>query len=238
MTVTDFATCILSLYFLYRGATRGFINSLLFPVSIIVTTILSAVYYKMTNDMIISLAIGLVGPLLLCILLKFIFKLWVLALNNDIQQPGFSSRLAGAALNLIWGWVFIIFTLIMIVVLPPWGGNLTAAHNDVQRSASYISIAKPIQEAFFPGSKQNPAADINGSVAKEDATSLANDPRFQKILQDPEIQKDIESHDIAKLMSNPKMMNLVQQIMSDPDTMKKVLTLYKSQAQTQSPQNP
>lgn len=123
MTVTDFATGILSIYFLYRGAVRGFINSLIFPLSMIAATILSAVYFKISNDMIISLAIGLVGPFLLCFLLKLIFKMWVQAINSDIKQPSSLSRLAGAALNLIWGWVFIVFTLILLAVLPSWGGS-------------------------------------------------------------------------------------------------------------------
>ena len=35
-------------------------------------------------------------------------------------------------------------------------------------------------------------------------------------------------------MSNPKMMDLTQQIMSDPATMKKVMALYSSQAQAQA----
>lgn len=104
---------------------------------------------------------------------------------------------------------------------------MTGAHHDAVRSASYQLIAKPVKEAVFPDSQQNAAADLNSPLAKDDARSLALDPRFQKILQDPEIQKEIDAHDMAKLMSNPKMMNLVQQIMSDPDTMKKVLALYK-----------
>jgi uncharacterized membrane protein len=227
MTVTDFVTGVLSFYLLARGAMRGFINSLIFPLSIIAATIFSAVYFKMTNDMIISLAIGLIGPFLLCFLLKFIFKIWVQAINSDITQPVLISRLAGAILTFVWGWVFIIFTLILLAVLPPWEGVLKGMHDDVTKSASYLTIAKPIQETFYTTSKQT-SVGLNGASANDDAKSLALDPRFQRILQDPEIQKEINAHDIAKLMSNPKMMNLVQQIMSDPDTMKKVMALYAS----------
>jgi uncharacterized membrane protein len=230
MTVTDFATFVISVYFLGRGASRGFINSLLFPFSIIAATILSAVYFKITGDVIISLLIGLIGPFLLCIILKIIFKMWVQAVNIDIAQPGFISRLAGAALTLLWGWVFIIFALILLAVAPPWGETLTAAHNDAVKSASYQFIAKPLQEVLFTASKENIAAVPGGSLLRDDARSLSEDPRFQKVLQDPDIQKEIEAHDIAKLMSNPKMMDLVQQIMSDPGTMKKVMALYTSQA--------
>ena len=235
MTVTDFATGVLSVYFLYRGTTRGFINSLLFPFSIIAATVLSAVYFKMTNNMIISLLIGLVGPFILCFLLKFILKLWLQAINCDIKQPGFISRIAGAALTLVWGWVFIVLVLILFAVMPTWGYNLSAVHNDVIRSASYQIVARPVKEIFFDGPRQNAAAAINGPSANDDAKTLAQDPRFQKVMQDPEIQNEIDRHDLAKLMSNPKMMSLVQQIMNDPDTMKKVLALYKSQAHAQPP---
>ena len=244
MTVTDFATCVISVYLLYRGATRGFINSLLFPFSIIAATVLSAVYYKMTNNLIISLIIGLIGPFVLSVLLRFILKLWAQAFNNDIKQPGFISRLAGAALTLIWGWVFIILLLILLAVIPTWWGNLTAVHNDVIKSASYLIAAKPVKDAFFNDSQQNAAIPPDNSALRDDAKSLVEDPRFQKILQDPEIQDEINAHQIGNLMSNPKMMNLVQQIMSDPATMKKVFAIYKNQAQTQAeisgqaPKNP
>ena len=188
--------------------------------------------------MIISLLIGLLGPFILCILLKFILKLFLQAINCDIKQPGFISRITGGALTLVWGWVFIVLTLILLVVIPTSWGNWTAVHNDVIKSASYQIVAKPVKEVFFNDPQQNAALPLNNPTLKDDARTLAADPRFQIITQDPEIQKDIDAHDLAKLMSNPKMMHLVQQVMSDPETMKKVLAIYKSKSQAQPAQNP
>ena len=156
MAVTDIATLILSIFFLIRGASRGFMRSLTGPFSIIVTTILSIIYYQTTGDLITSLLIGLIGPLFLNHLLKFLLKTWAKATNTEIK-PSFFSRLGGSILTLIWGWVFIIFTLILLTVLPPWGETLTAVHNDVMQSASYL-IAKPLGELLFAASKQNAAA--------------------------------------------------------------------------------
>ncbi len=62
-----------------------------------------------------------------------------------------------------------------------------------------------------------------------DTQSLAQDPRFQKILQDAEIQQEINGHDMAKLMSNPKIMALTQQIMTDPEMLKKVMAVWQNQ---------
>ncbi len=235
MAATDFITLFLSILFLVRGASRGFMNSLIGPFSIIITTIISIIYYQTTKDMIASVSLGLIGPLLLIPLLKFLLKKWAKSTNREIK-PDFLSCLAGSILTLIWGWVFIIFTLILLTVLPPWGEPLTAVHNDVANSFSYL-IADPLEKVLFAPSKQNAAALVN-EASNPDAKSLAQDPRFQKILQDPEIQKEIDAHDIVKLMGNPKMMDLVQQIMSDPATMKKVMALYRSQAQPQATKSP
>ena len=226
MTITDIAALILSIFFLIRGALRGMMNSLISPFSIIVTTIISIIYYQITKDVIISLVLALIGPLLLSLLLKFLLEIWVKTTYRDIKQPGFLSRLGGAVLTFSWGWVFIILTLILLTILPPWGKTLTAVHDDVSNSTSYIYAAKPLEERFFAAPKQNAAA-LTGEASGSDVKSLAEDPRFQKILQDPDIQKEIDAHDIVKLMGNPKMMDLVQQIMNDPATMKKVFALYE-----------
>jgi len=228
MTTTDDITLLLSIFFIFRGSSRGFIRSLLAPFSIIVATILSILYYQITKDMVLSLLIGLFGPMLLSFLLGMLLKSWAVATNTDIK-PNFLSRLGGAFLTLVWGWVFIAFTLILLALLPPWGRGLTMLRNDVTRSISY-SIVLPFKESIFPSPSKN-VANITTATTVTNAKSLADDPRFQKVLQDPDIQNEIAAHDFARLMSNPKMMELTKEIMNDPATMKKVLAVYSSQKQ-------
>lgn len=229
MTVTDVATLLLSIFFLVRGASRGFLNSLTGPFSIIAASAISIIYYQTTRDIIASLLIGLISPWILNLLLKFLIKILVKA-TTDTKQPRLSSRLGGALLTFAWGWVFIILTLILLTVLPPWGETLTTIHDDVSSSASYIYIAKPLEEHFFATSKQNATA-VTSETSSSDVKSLIEDPRFQKVLKDPDIQKEIDARDIAKLMNNPKIIDLVQQIMNDPAAMKKVFALYSPQIQ-------
>ena len=228
MNYTDISTFILSLYFLIRGAARGFLSSLMIPFSIIIATIISIIYYQITNNIIVSLLIGLIGPLLFNLLFKFILKTWAKATNTEVA-PSTLSRVAGAAVTVSWGWVFIVFTLILLAVLPPWGETLTAVHQDVVSSSSY-SLAKPLGEFLFNNQKQKMTIPSK-STANSPTKSLADDPRFQQVLQDPEIQNDIDTHNIVKLMGNPKMISLTEEIMSDPETMKKVLAVYSSQTQ-------
>jgi hypothetical protein len=225
-------------------------NSILGPFSLITATIISIIYFQTTKNMVISVIIGTIGPIALNFILRFFIRSWTKATHTE-TKPDFFSRLAGAVLTLIWGWVFIVFTLILLAVLPAaWGKTWAAVHEDVTKSISYAQIIQPLEKKALdaaskndpalaqkmsaiitPPPKQNTAAGGNFDL-NSTAKSLAEDPRFQKILQDPEIQNDMNTHDFVKLLSNPKMMALTQQIMSDPETMKKVMAVYRSQNQT------
>lgn len=229
MTVTDYVTFLLSVYLLYRGSALGFLNSLIGPFSIIVATFVSLIYYKNTGNIFICLFIGLIIPLLLVVSIKFLIKLWAKASNTEVK-PNLPSRIAGAFVSLAWGWIFIIITLLMVPLLPPWGNALEIARDDVAGSAFYSYIAKPLEEKYFIPAKTTVDSPPKSS-ASDDARSLSQDPRFQKVIQDPDIQSEIKAHDFGKLISNPKIMALTQQIMNDPQALKKIFALYKAQTQ-------
>ena len=127
-----------------------------------------------------------------------------------------------------WGWVFIILTLILLALFPAKKNLWIALHHDVTASISY-NITAPWVGNVLPLLKENPPRNKCQS-STSDTQSLAQDPRFQKILQDAEIRQEINSHDMGKLMSNPKIMALTQQIMSDPEMIKKVLSAWRSQS--------
>ena len=243
MPITDIVTLILSIFLLARGASRGFLHSLIGPFSIIIATLISIVYYQVTHDTLTSLLIGLFGPILLNLTFKFMLnqfapiKDFIKNVTNTTHgetKPNFLSRLAGALMTLIWGWVFIIFTILLLAVLPPWGKALTALHTDVTKSVSF-AITRPLGGLFFKSSKQNIPMIANADPNAE-LKSLSDNPEFQKVMQDPSVQQEINAHDIIHLMSNPQILSLTQQLMNDPDTMKKVMDIYARQAQAH--QNP
>jgi len=233
---TDSITFIVSVMLMMRGFSRGFMLSLIGPISIIITTFISAVYYQATKDVVVSLLIGTIGPLILAFFLRFILKEWARSTNNDIK-PNFLSCTAGALLTLSWGWVFIVFLLLLLTVIS-MPGNLSMAQNDILRSMSYTRIAKPLmgpllnqQVADIVTSK---STDGSVKISNDDLSSIAQDPRFQKVIQDPQIQQEINAHDMVKLLGNPKILKLTQELMSDPAMLNKVLAAYRSQSATQS----
>lgn len=245
MTLTDLITGFLSLYLMALGYSRGFVRSLLGPIALVAATIFSVIYYQYTGRLISSLMIGLVGPLVLLFLLKFILKSWISATKSK-EKPEFQSRLAGLVLTLVWGWVFIVLTLVLLAIFPSLNSTLTFLHNDVTHSYSYAA-AKPLENllikpAAAPPVHKGQSGRVASTQPRAQAQSLAADPRFQKVLQDPEVQREIQERDYVKLMQNPKMMALTQQIMNDPSLMQKVLSVYKNHPQAplagQDPSSP
>ena len=84
MTLTDFTILILSLFLLSRGSERGFMRSLMDPVSLIIATIVCILYYQATRDLIVTLLIGLLGPILLNYIFKAILQTYATATNTNI----------------------------------------------------------------------------------------------------------------------------------------------------------
>src|SRR6266478_8734652 len=118
MTLTDLITSLLSIYLIALGASRGFLRSLLGPISLVAGTVVSIVYYNCTKQLIVSLIIGLAGPFILLLILKFLLRAWV-SVTKSSDKPDFLSRTGGLVLTLFWGWVFVVFTLILLAAFPP-----------------------------------------------------------------------------------------------------------------------
>lgn len=231
ITITDIITLSASALLIWRGFSRGFLRSLLGPLALLIATLMSITYYQVTQNTLVSLLIGLIGPIVLQILFNLSLRSWTAFTNPDAKLTPVS-RAIGAVLTFLWGWVFIVMTLLLLDMVPPLVGAIEVMHKDMRRSLSY-AVIRPLRHSIIPEAKQHP---INATRAlpadNADVQALAQDPRFQNLMNDPEIQKAIEAKDFAKLLSNPKMMELTQQLMSDPEMMKKMLTAY-SQMQNQ-----
>ena len=69
----DLAFVLLLIFFLWRGASRGFIQSLLGPLAFILATAAAFIYYQNTKNIYVSLILGLAGPFILHFFLENYF---------------------------------------------------------------------------------------------------------------------------------------------------------------------
>ncbi len=229
MNTTDLIVLGCAALLIWRGASRGFVRSILGPICLILATLLATYYFNSTKNIVISLLIGLFGPMALHFFLSNYLKLWH-GMTNPEWKPNPLSRLSGALLTLIWGLVFIGMTLVLLTLIPPFADGIKQISQNVRSSISY-SLIKPFIQATPPAKT---SATTSQSANNNDIAQIANDPRFQEVINDPEIQRAIENNDFAKLMSNPKIMSLTQSLMQDPEMIKKLMTMHSQLQQNPS----
>lgn len=214
MTITDIVTILLSIVLILSGFNRGFLNSLLGPISLIIATILSIIYYKATNDVPKSLCIGLFGPFILGWFLRSCVNSWF-SLSGAQGSPSLLSRIAGALLTLSWGMVMFIISVLLLAIIPPVNKPLDYLYRDIHNSHFYQLIK--FLDAY--------AADK--PTSQTDLNALSEDKRIQDVVNDPSIREAINKKDYSALMSNPKIAALIQ----DPTLMKKMLGAYRQMMQ-------
>ena len=208
MPITDIITAICFLFLVWKGASRGFLGSLLGPLALILATIISIVYYAYTKNALPTLCIGLIGPFVL----SWLFRSVLHSLNPE-NNLSFISRLSGALLSLCWGMSILIMTIVLITIIPPMHSVMQSIDKDIYASKVYQAI-KPFNP--FAVAKTDPQVNIK---------YLSQDPRIQAIINDPQIIDAVNRKDYAAMISNPKITALMQ----DPEMIKKMMAIYQKQ---------
>ncbi|MBI3602379.1 MAG: CvpA family protein [Candidatus Omnitrophica bacterium] len=216
MNWTDIIVLICSGFLIWRGASRGFLGSMLGPLALIIATVVSVVYYILTKGILISLLIGLLGPFILAWIFRWLLRSWK-QMTNPEGKLSPASRIGGALLTLAWGLIMIIITLLLLALIPSINGPLQAMYKDIHQSKIYHLI-KPWD-----------MAGLDKPSPQDDLRALAKDKRVQDIIHDPQITQAIRQKDFTALMSNPKIMALTQ----DPQMIKKIVMVYKQLMQQQ-----
>ena len=242
--IVDLTIITLLVVMIIRGAIRGFWLSLVGPISFTLATLLAFSCFKITNNVPVALAIGLIGPFLLAILFRYFFYIF----RNDNAKkagPNILSRILGAVIIPVWGMLFLIPAVYAISLLPPMFPIL----NEVQKEIRYSLVMEHVSNMIDPwlkskgaptrntktGTSQEPMANNNVipsvSLSEDVMANLAQDQRIQDVINDPEIQKLTQEKNYAALMTNPKVMNLAQ----DPEFVKKILSALNENKKNAKP---
>lgn len=220
INVADIVLTLIAVYLFLLGFTRGFLRSIFGPIALVVGTWIAWMYYQTTHQSFTAICIGIIAPMVLSILLRFVLAGWLKSLNPD-EKLGIISRCVGSLITLIWGWVFVILCVVCLEVFP--GINPTI--EKMQASINTSNIAKvtiaPFKYFIIPAPK--PSATAKPVSIEE----LAQDPRIATLLNDPEIQEAATKKDFVELLKNPKVMTLTQEMMKDPALMQKMLSMYQ-----------
>lgn len=226
--VTDSVVLALTLYFLYRGWSRGLLRTLVGPVALIAGCLGAFIYYAQTRNIIVAFIISIAAPLILNIFLSVALAVWhkMTKTENPISP---ASRALGAGLCVLWGGINILLIIVLIAVIPLNAFWAERIRQDIFNSATYSLIGRWTKH-LVPGK----SIDIRSvSQVLKDPEQMQNlqssaeyqavwgDKSLQELMADEGIMRDIREKNFARLLANPKM----QAVMKDPALVKKILDM-------------
>jgi ribosomal protein S18 len=230
MTFTDKLIFFSIIFLFWRGWSKGFAQTVLGPLALIIGTILSYIYYIVFRNLVIATAIGIILPIIINII--FSMTLGVLFLGNEKKNMSILSRFSGALINTFWGEFLILTGLFLVILIPLHLPLIDTAQNDIKQSYTYAELTNYLNKVFkidvvnnFDPSKLQVLSDpktLDALGKTKEFQEVLEDPLVQALLNDPETTQAIEAKDIGKLLQNPKFIALTK----DPALLKKFLTLY------------
>ncbi len=137
--ITDYALIVVILFSFWRGWNKGLAEMMLGPLSFVAAVGGGFWYYKQSGDVLWSLAIAIVGPVILRIIV------WVLQLLSGSaakkyekkDPPSALTSIIASCLNMVWGTSLFLGFLIIVTLLPMKNHYIQAAQKDIKYSQTY-----------------------------------------------------------------------------------------------------
>ena len=228
---TDSVIRVILIIFFVKGCFQGIGKSVRTPVSLVLGGIISLLYYQATADLVKTMLISLISPIILSITISLTLKFFTKTIVKDKELSPLS-RLGGGAVSLTWNSIYLCLVLIFISIFPGGNADFQAIQKDVLRSNSF-ALAKDLSRNIFPIE----ALDIKTlltnlqdvkKIEKLRSTKafkrIINNKKFMDFLTDETITKDLMNKDITKVLSNPKL----QSILKDKELLEQLYDLNKT----------
>lgn len=230
LTITDYILLIVTAVSACNGWRRGFLRSLAGPLSLVVCSIFSFLYFQKTHNLLLSLLLGALGPFLLNIILSSFLGIWQKTANeNKPISP--SSRILGGFFNGSWNICILILFLILILLTPANLFGLTKVRNDISHSLTFSFLNqfmpdhRPLLDHFPNTARvfQDPLK-LKAVESSQEYQDLMHDDKIQNILSDKNLIEQIRQGEVAKVLNNPK----IQEVSQDQELIKKFFALEKN----------
>jgi hypothetical protein len=244
LAITDIIVIVLLVILAANGAYQGLLRSLVGPVALLISLLLSVFVYFSTKSFSASFLTAVLGPFFFAWIIVSALKRWL----NSEESPRLSivSRVGGQVVNVVWGSIVIFLTIAFLAFFPFNRFDLPGVSKDIHRSFCYRLIEPMfINKALNYEKPLNPADCEAGlcSASEKDLEALAADPQIQAILNDPRVQRlyndpaaqiAIKNKDYRAILDNPAIRELSQ----DPRFLIQALKVYpKIQALTNAQQD-
>lgn len=223
----DLIVVVLVLYYIFRGWSKGFVGSLIGPVSLFLGAGISYMYFRQSHNLMIAGIISFFCPILIHITLSVVTN--VSTYGHRKSEPSLISSIFGSLISVGWSGGILVLMMLMINVLPPQLPSVAAIQERLALTKSYqmvnhftgsfsIYSSMPIQT--FMTVLENPE-QLAALQSSSEYQSFVSDDRIKALMSDPEIQAAVEDRNIGKMLADKRMIDLLQ----DEDLVSKIFAV-------------
>ena len=228
--VIDLIVVCLILYYLFRGWSKGFVGSLIGPISLLLGAGISYMYFRQSQQMLTSAIISVFAPILIHITLSVVTNVSTYGMGKK-PDPSLISSLFGSMISVVWSGGILIMLMLMLMVLPAQLESIGSIQERLTVSKSYqlvnkltgnFSIYSSIPVQTFMGVLENP--DQMALIAEsEEYKAFISDDRIKALVHDEEIQQYVKDRNIAKMLADKRTMD----ILKDEDLLSKIFAVQR-----------
>ncbi|MBZ0167415.1 MAG: hypothetical protein K8I00_11470 [Candidatus Omnitrophica bacterium] len=228
--IIDLGVVVLILYYLGRGWTKGFVGSLIGPISLFLGAGISYMYFQQTHNIMISGIISFFGPILIHITLSVVTNVSTYGTGKK-PDPLLISSLFGSLFSVAWGGGILVVLMLMVMVLPPQLPSvgkfqerlaLTKSYQLVNTVTGNFSLYSSMPVQTFMNIMENPE-QMAALQSSEEYQNFINDDRIKSLFHDPEMQQYVKDKNIAKMLADKRMIDILQ----DEDLLSKIFTVQR-----------
>ncbi|MFA6378913.1 MAG: CvpA family protein [Candidatus Omnitrophota bacterium] len=219
----DIVALLIILYFTCFGWVQGIMRFLLGFIAFFLSSQIAIHYFQGTQNILESLKIFLFLSAGISLVAWFGLSFWNKAIVKSRQCTPLS-RLLGATVGFCWALSLASALMVFLVLVRIDKSVFKKAKKMCEESYLYTFIEHrflshyPLYQALKklyeqpPGTLQPSSTIISAEtmLSAEDLESINQDEKLQAVLADEQIKKMIEEKDFGRLLSNPKIQDLVK----------------------------
>lgn len=223
MTLFDkIITAALCIFFI-SGWVRGFLKSLIGPVSFLCCFISAVIFYDLNRNILMATVIATAGTLAMALTLNILLMIALSTVNKELRgKTFFISRLLGSVINVVWqGNIFLVF--IMLFSLLPLNNekleNIQKQVSDSKIAAWYhqqvISRDNRLEAVMLSFSTLKNPAQLRAIAQTKTFEEFYRKEKVQNFLNDPQVIDALAAKDSIRLINNKSLRDLI----TDDETM-------------------
>lgn len=235
MVLLDKIIILLLCLFFLSGWLRGFLKSLIGPISFLFCFISAVIFYDLNYNILMATFIAIFGTIALTITLNILLMASLSTVNKEFRGKAFLvSRILGSAINTLWQGNIMFIMIILLSAIPIHNEKFEKLQNQALESKILIHY---YQKIIYPNNRLT-AITMSLAMLRDpekmqiitntpEFTTFYADPKVQEFINDPQVIEATETQNSFKLMQSASLRQLVTDDTAMSQLTRLATTIYR-----------